>query len=252
MAALPLTFIPPEEPGISQLHIYESPTGADGTFTEIDTISAGSYPIYIDHYTTQNAISIDDWFAIAWSTVDGVVSPLSEPIKGGTTTLIGDIVQRVILRSPDLDENVVLQEAEATVCYLYRVDDPYSVDETTVTPLWKNSLAELTEIATLWATTVNRGATAQDYSAGLISERNTIDTRTALDNLTRWEKRIMRRLGIGGSLIASIQDSQYILNLTGVKSTFDSSRILSTRATLTDQIVVRDLSTGDLISPNVD
>lgn len=251
MAALPLTFVPPEEPGIAQLHIYESPT-ADGVFTEIETVPAGDYPDYIDHYTTQNVVNINDWFAIAWSTVDGVISPLSSPIKGGTSTLMGELVERVLLRSPTLDERIVLQEAEATVSFVYRNPDPYSIDVTTVDPLWLTSLAELTEIATLWAATVNRGATAQDYSAGLISERNTIDTRTALDNLQRWEKRILRRLGIGGSLIASIQDSPYILGITGIKTTFDSSRILSTRKTLTDEVVVRDLATGDLISPNVD
>jgi hypothetical protein len=249
---MPLVVIPPTEPGIVTLHIFESPTGADGSFVEIDQLDAGTYPDYNTEYVTQKAISDTDWFAIAWSTSSGIISPLSEPIKGGTSTLVGDIVERVLLRSPDLDENIVLQEAEATVSYIYKVDDPYSVDETTVNPLWMTSLAELALIAALYVTTVNLGATAQDYSAGLISERQSVDTRTTLDNLTRMEKRLLRRLGIGGSLIASICDSPYIIPITGVKTVFDSSRVLSTRATLTDEVVVRDLATGDLISPNVD
>lgn len=251
MAALPLMFVPPSDPDIQTLHIYES-SSADGNFVEIDTVPAGTYPDYIDRYVTQNAVNANDWFAIAWSTPEGVVSPLSDPIKGGTTTLIGEMVERVLLRSPHLDERLVLQEAEATVSYIYKEDDPYSIDIATVDPLWLTSLSELALIAALYVTTANLGATASDYTAGLISERNSIDTTTALTNLERLEKRILRRLGIGGSLIASIQDHPYVFPLTGNKTTYDSSRILSVRATLTDLIVVRDLETGELISPNVD
>jgi hypothetical protein len=248
MAAVPLTFIPPEEPGIAQLHIFESPTGDDGTFIEKDTVPAGDYPDYINHYTTHNAASVDNWFAISWSTVDGAQSPLSQPIKGNTTTLIGELVERVLLRSPELDERLVMEEAEATISYIYKVDDPYTIDVNTVNPLWLTSLAELALIASLYVTVSNVGATALDYSAGLISERQSIDSATALNNLNRLERRILRRLNIGGSLIASIADSKYTLDITGIKTAFDSSRILSTRATLTDQVVVRDLGTGDLIS----
>src|SRR5437588_11315146 len=127
MASIPLTFIPPTEPDITTLHIWES-DAPDGDFYEIDSTPVGTYPDYIDRYVTTRANSVLDWFAIQWEDSEGALSALSAPIKGGTTTLIGEIIERVKLRAPNLNETIIVQEAEATVSYVFRVDDPYTVD----------------------------------------------------------------------------------------------------------------------------
>lgn len=249
--SVPLSFVPPPDPDIVRLHVFESNNPVSG-FTEIDSVLTGTYPNYITRYVTALANSVDDWFAIQWEDASGARSALSAPIKGGTTTLIGELIERVMLRSSTLDENVVLQEAEAVVSFIYKVDDPYSVNIASVNSLWLTELTTLVLAASLYVTTTIQGATTQDYTAGLISERNSIDTRSVQENLERLERRALRRLGIGGSLIASIADSKYLVSVTGVKTSFDSSRLLSARATLTDQFVIRDVVTGELISPTSD
>lgn len=248
MASVPLSFAPPTEEGIVALRIYES-DNADTGFTQIDRVLVGTYPDYITHYTTQLASRADDWFAIAWENVDGVVSPLSAPIKGGTTTLIGEIVDRVLLRAPDADENIVLQEAEATVAFVYKVDDPYSIDYTTVNKLWLTELTNLSLVATRYMTVVMTAAEGQDYTAGLVSQSSTrADVSTVLKGLESLESRALKRLGIGGSLIASIMPEDDVFEFTKLKTTFDSSRILSARAVITEHIIAQDLDSGTIIS----
>jgi hypothetical protein len=225
MASIPLTFVPPTEDDITTLHIYESNLPTSG-FVEIDSTPAGVYPNYITEYTTANAASLTDWFAIQWSNAAGARSPLSAPIQGGQTTLIGEIVERVMLRARtmDLDENIVVQEAEATVAWVYKVSDPYSIDVNTVSPLWITELANLTLVASLYVnTTISSSGASSSYTAGMISETNTA-TQAAqtriYDMIDKLEKRALRRLGLGGSLIASIDVSQYITKISGVKTAF--------------------------------
>lgn len=245
MAKVPLTFRPPTDPDIVRLHIFESDNPSTG-FTEIDSVAAGVYPEYITHYTTLLASAADDWFAIQWENAQGVLSPISASVKGGTTTLIGELIERVLLRSPELDENIVAQEVEATLSYIYKKDDPYIIDPVTVNFLWMTELTNLALAASLYVVYVQDTARARDYTAGMISERNTLDPR-ALDNIERLERRALRRLGIGGSLIASISVSDSKFQVTGTKTNFDASRLLSTRQTLVADMVIRDIPSGDLL-----
>lgn len=249
MVSVPLSFAPPTEPDIANLHIFES-DNADSGFIEIDVISVGVFPDYITRYTTPNANRVDDWFAITWENIDGVQSPLSAPIKGGTTTLIGELVDRVLLRSPDQDENVVLQEAEATVSFIYKVDDPYSIDINDVDRLWLTELTNLTLVAAQYVYVTNLASSGSEYTVGMVSEGVVKgDAGSVLDALERLEKRAMRRLGIGGSLIGTIQkrlDCEF--SITGVKTSFDSSRLLSTRAIITENVLVVDQASGVVIS----
>lgn len=249
MASIRLKFVPPEDSGYVTLQIYES-DASDGSYQLIDSTSAGNFPDYINEYTTDKVLSTSDWFVIQWVDNKGGSSEPSEPIKGGTATLIGEIVDRVMLRDSDLNENIVVQETEATVSYIYRVDDPYSIDINTVSPLWLTELTNLALVASLYVTVTQISSTGQEYTAGMISERSTANT-DSLKNLDQLEKRSLKRLGIGGSLIAAIDNGCYTTTVIGEKCITDSSRLLSTREILKTQIVARDLESGELITPNV-
>lgn len=248
MAVVPLTFIPPTEHDIVALHIYESNNSTDG-FVEIERTASGTYPDYINNYTTTLANFADDWFAIAWENAEGAISPLSAPIQGGTTTLIGEIVNRVLLRVPDEDENIIVQEAEATVSFIYKVDDPYSIDINSVSKLWLTELVNLTLVASQYISVITQASAGQEYTAGMVSQGSTKgDADAILTALERLEKRSLKRLGIGGSLIASIAKDACVYNFTKLKTTFDSSRVLSARAVITESMIVRDLDSGITIS----
>jgi hypothetical protein len=250
MAKVALRFVLPEDENIIRLHIWEGAT-ADGEFNEIDsTTQVGTSPHYIDQFTTNNAISETDWFAIQFEDADGIFSDLSAPIKGDTTTLVGELVKRVMLRDASLDENLVLQEAEATVSWIYRVDDPYSIDINTVSPLWLNELANLSLVSVMYLNLTQSSSTSQSYTAGLISETSAVNTQNATKSIENMEKRALRRLGIGGSILAAIDMRPAVISITGVKTAFDSSRILEARAIITEELVERDLETGAIISGN--
>lgn len=249
MASVPLSFAPPTEPDIANLHIFESDNALTG-FVEIDIVTAGIFPDYITRYTTHLASRADNWFAIAWENTEQVLSPLSAPIKGGTTTLIGELVDRVLLRSPDQDENVVLQEAEATISFVYKVPDPYTIDISTVNRLWLTELTNLTLVAAQYVYVANLASSGVEYTVGMVSQGVVKgDAGAVLDALERLERRALRRLGIGGSLIGKIQERYDTgFAITAVKTTFDTSRLLSTRAIITEEIAVVDQASGHVIT----
>lgn len=253
MAIVPLKFIPPIEDNIVTLHIFESPDNTENSYVEIDNTPAGVYPDYIREYTTTKATSASDWFAIQWEDSAGARSPLSAGVKGGVNTLVGEIVDRVLLRNADLNENIVAEEAEAVIAWVYKVDDPYSVDLTTVNKLWLTELANLALVASMYVNTVvQSSASSTSYTAGMISESSSVNQTAQnriYDFIDRVEKRALKRLGIGGSLIASIDTSKYITPITSIRTTFDSSRLLATSAIITNEVTERDLATGQLI-PN--
>lgn len=167
MASVPLRFIPPIEDNYESLLIYEAPA-KDGPFTLIETVPAGTYPNYIDHYTTTHATSATDWFAIEWVDVDGGKTDLSSPLQGGTESLTGVLVSRMLLRDPSLNENIAAQEAEAAICDYYGVFDPNTIDPETVSP---KILSGLTALALAWSyvITTSVSSSAQKWVAGLIS-----------------------------------------------------------------------------------
>lgn len=248
MAQVQLNFTPPIEEGIVALLVFES-VDPDAGYSLVDThTSVGTYPGYINSYTTQNAVNVNDWFAIAWQDAQGNITPISEPVRGNTTTLVGEIMDRVLLRSPDLDENIVYQETLAVISYVYGTDDPFSIDVATVSELWKVELANLALVSTLYVVQVEHGTSAQSYTAGIISESSNSGSsiKDVLDNLERLEKRSLKKLGIGGSLVATYNTLASCLTLTGVKENIDSSRVLSARAIITESFIAHDLETGQV------
>lgn len=171
MASVRLTFLPPEGEGITKLHVFESPT-ATGIFNEIDVTSAvGTYPNYIDHYTTILASSPVYWFAILWEDAGGAKSDLSAPMQGGTSSLPGILVSRMLLRDQTLDELVAAQEAEAAISDYYNTLDPYSIDPLLVSPKIISGLTNLA-LARSYITAQITSSASNKWVAGIVSVDN--------------------------------------------------------------------------------
>lgn len=128
-----LDFFPPQEEDIVTLHVEEAPTST-GPWVEIQTFPAGPYPDYISNVTITQAFEKNDWFRIRWENSEGAFTPYSEPLQGGTTTLVATIVDRMMLRDVAIDENIAAQEAEAAISEYFRVTNPYDVDPTNIAP----------------------------------------------------------------------------------------------------------------------
>lgn len=207
MAKVKLDFVPPIADDITTLHIYESVL-QDGPFNEIEVVTpVGTYPDYITDYTTSNALSITDWFSIAWENVDGILGPRAAPIKGGTRTPVQEILDRVLQRDPSLSEAIVVQSAEFVISYVMNVLDPY--DPTiTMTP---NQLEGIT-LMTMARASIQRflvsASSSSSYTAGLVSQKADSSSSTqSLDRLIEWlTAEANRLLGISNSLVMVLED----------------------------------------------
>ena len=170
MASVPLDFLPPIDPGATALHIYEA-ANPEGPFSEIETVTAvGTYPNYITRYTTDSAAVATDWFAIAWEYEAGVLGDMSEPIQGGTETLIGEVVSRVLLRDSTINENVAAQEAEAAIESVFPGVDVKTLTRTDATARELSGLTMLTmaRVAIVGLLATNSAA-GLDFTAGIVS-----------------------------------------------------------------------------------
>lgn len=125
-----LSFVPPEREGFTKLHIFEAPNATDPLAAIEEVTVIGVYPDYISEYTTNMATAIDDWFSIQWEDDKGAKTPITARIKGGTETLVGQVVRRVMERDRSLPEVVVVQEVEGAIEYVFN-KDPYTVDAAT-------------------------------------------------------------------------------------------------------------------------
>jgi hypothetical protein len=151
------------------LRIEESPA-QDGVFTEIErAIAIGVYPNYISSYTTPEAQDETDWFRIRWEGEDGIFSPYSGSIQGGTKTLVQEIVDRCLLRNPALNEVIVTQEAQAVVSDVMHTQDPNSVLVEEATYVQLRGMTNLTLARSLVATYLAAGGTVSKFTAGLVS-----------------------------------------------------------------------------------
>jgi len=176
MASVYLNFVPPNDVrDLVKLHIYEAPAQA-GPFSSIEVVtSIGSPGAYITDYTTTQALSATDWFAIQWENSKGAFSDMSSAIQGGTTSVVSEVVERVLLRDPTLNEQIVAQEAAAVV-------EGYCG---TVTPdmstLNYNELSGLTllTMARCYLVRVASGSgTSASWTAGLLTEKQSTTTAT--------------------------------------------------------------------------
>jgi len=219
--AVRLDFVPPTQPDIAELHAEEGPT-KDGSFVEIyQTTSVGVYPNYLS-YVTVPAQNPNDWFRIYWVNNQGAIGPYSEPVQGGTTTLVQTIVDRVMLRNPALNEIIVTQTAEWVIASTLNVADPYD-------PTLEASYAQLEGMTLLtmgWSmfSTMSLGTT-ESYTAGLVSQSSGSKTTSGIDEIKTILETAAKILGISYSVIFQMRDN-CIAGGTVIPSGIDQSRLL--------------------------
>lgn len=196
MASVRLTFLPPEISDLVALRIYEA-TAKEGAFSQIErTTSVGTSPYWINEYTTSLAASATDWFEIAWEDSGGAVSVPSAPIQGGTQTLVGILVERLQLRDSTINETVAAQEAEAAISQYFNIDDPYSIDPSTVSP---KILQGLTLLSLAWTYTVTQvtSGSVQKFTAGLVSldsgSSSSTVSKASIDQLMKLANNLLGR-----------------------------------------------------------
>lgn len=166
-----LEFALPGQPDIQSISIYESDV-PEGPFALIETISdVGTYPGYINNYTTEMATSVDYWFAISWMDEKGAVSELSQPVKGNTQSIVSIITERVMQRGITAIESVVIQEAEA-VAEAYFGMNPYEVP-LPVSYSVLSGLTYMTMARSLVSQIVSSSSgSVQSWTAGLVSMKS--------------------------------------------------------------------------------
>jgi hypothetical protein len=223
MASVELQFLPPDTEDIITLHVEEAPAPG-GPFVEIQSFPAGTYPDYIYSAVVTNATSADDWFRIRWEDDAGGMTPYSDPVQGGTTTVVSQVMDRVILRDPAIDPLVAGQEAEAAICMVYGVDDPYSVDPTTVNAKELSGLTMLTLARCYVITLVSQGTTAK-WQAGLVSMDHSSSTKQAWDAIEKMIEYANRELGINYSAVLLMNEITVGGGYKQLKS-WDVSRLL--------------------------
>ena len=175
MASISLNFRPPTDPDIDKLYIYEAPA-AGGPWTLIETVDlspAYPYPDYLTRYTTTLASSVNNWFSIEWEDSKGARSGMSAPIQGGTENLVSVITERVLLRDPNIDENIAAQEAEAVIELFYpgRVVREVMPEEATFQMLSGMTLMTMARVY-LQVYLAAGSSETDDFTAGLVSMKS--------------------------------------------------------------------------------
>lgn len=206
-----LDFVPPNHiPNMTSLHIFES-AAKTGPFQEIEEVTAvGTQGSYITSYTTDKATSASDWFAIQWEDGKGALTDMSSPVKGGTQTVVGEVVTRVMQRDPFANEEVVTQEAEAIICKYFGVTDPY--DPALVATYQElNGLTYLTLAFTYLSTSVTQGAGAvESATVGLVTLRSGTSTATKTVDIGQLLELAANYLGVGGSRVMQIEEILHV------------------------------------------
>lgn len=237
MASVSLRFVPPDIEDLVSLHILES-SSPSGPFTDIQTVTTiGTYPAYIDHYTTTLATSALDWFAIQWEDAGGVLTEVSAAIQGGTESLVWRIVSRARQRDPGINESVVAQEAEAAIETYFGVD-PYTIDPDTVSYRVLSGLTYLSLARALAVsiTTASAAAAAAgdvaSWQVGLVNSKTSATTGGGSTPTTSVSANLQglidlanELLGWHVSLVMLLED----VNITGSRSAAmwrDQSRLV--------------------------
>lgn len=198
-----LDFIPPNVPDLASLKIYEA-AAKTGPWTVIETVTAiGSQGSYISEYTTANATSLTDWFSIEWIDSKGASYGQSQGVQGGVESLVSEIVDRVMLRDPTLNEQVVGQEAEAVVEQYYNVTDPLSLLASDATA---QELSGLTLLVLVRSKLVQISlGTTESYTAGLVSQK--AGTSSSSADLEALLKAANVLLGTSFSVVLQMRDN---------------------------------------------
>lgn len=176
MASVPLKFNPPADEGLVAL-IIEEGAAALGPFIVIETVTdVGSYPDYIAEHTTDDATSVVNWFRVRWRDESGAFTPYTNPMQGGTESLVAKIKDRVKQRDPSLVDAIVYQEVEAIVSDYFGVLDPY---DPTLTASYKvlNGLTYLALARNYIYQSVMSGD-VEEAKLGLVSFKSSSGSRT--------------------------------------------------------------------------
>jgi hypothetical protein len=223
MAGVELQFLPPLEEDIVTLHVEEAPTQG-GVYAEIQQFPAGTEPNYITSAEVTDAVTPTDWFRIRWQNGSGNFTPYSSPIQGGTTTIVAQVMDRVILRDPGVNPIIAGQEAEAVIAWYYGVTDPYSVDPSQASPIILSGLTTLT-LARVYISRLITQSLTPKWQAGLISMDASSASSAAWKNIDNMIDMANRELGRNVSTIMVLEEISVAGGFKQLKS-FDVSRAL--------------------------
>jgi hypothetical protein len=204
MVPVHLDFIPPNVPDLAKLYIYEAPS-QNGSYALIETVTdIGSYGNYLSEYTTIHAASKTDWFAIEWEDIKGASLGMSQGVQGGVESLVSEIVDRVLLRDPNINEEIAAQEAEAVVETFFNTTDPLSLVASDATARQLSGLTLLTLVRSK-LTSISQGSST-GYTAGLVSQSGA--TTTSLPDLKALINEANILLGTSFSVILQMKDNE--------------------------------------------
>jgi len=205
MASVPFEFAPPAQENIVALRIYESPDQA-GPFVQIERVTnIGTYPTYISQYTTNAASSVDNWFGIAWEDEGGAISEMSDPIKVGVQTLVGEVVDRVMQRDVLLNRAVVTQEAEAVIEQYFSAD-PYTVEVAGVSYRILNGLVNLTLARSLLIRVFQSFSEAEQATIGLVTLKSSTSSSVRIREIDALITMAAGALGLNTSLVLQMEE----------------------------------------------
>ena len=224
MAQIRLKFIPPDEEGITALNVYES-AAKESPFTLVETTTeVGTYPNWINEYVATAITNPSWWFSITW-VIDGVETDLSSPIKGGTDTLVEQIVNRVRERDSSLNERIVAQEAEGAIQTVYGdSQDPYDADlAATVSYRKLQGLVYLVMARAYIAKAVTSSSgSVQSATMGLVSFKSATNAQSVTKDVQALIDLANRELGISTSFVMLMEDIE-----EATYQTYDHSRLVS-------------------------
>jgi hypothetical protein len=207
MASLILDFVPPPTTEWTTLEVWEAATKetAPGTLAQSFPVS----PPYPTRIVVTTANSPTGWFSIRWGGAGGLFTPFSDPIQGGTDTLVGKLINRVMLRQPNSDENIVLQVTEAVVSEYFGTQDIYSIDPETVSYKVMEGLTLMIMAYTLISEMGQSASSSSGtgWTAGLVSMKASTDStvKSSWDSIDRLLARAQALLGVGFSRIAQME-----------------------------------------------
>lgn len=195
----------PDDPTVSGLHIFES-ANPTGPFVEIANIVVP--PGQVLESVDVDATLGTDWFASQWKDAQGAwLTPLSPPVKAGDSSFVELVIDRVMQRDRSLDRDIVRQEVEAAVEFVFN-KNPYGVSFADIPSGQQyrriNGIVYLA-MARSYIAASSSSSNVQSATLGLVSLRTesgtqrTVDVQHLIDlaNLS---------LGISTSLVLQMED----------------------------------------------
>lgn len=219
MATVRLDFIPPTDPDLVSLKIFES-SAKGGPFNQIEDVTViGEYPNYISTYTTTAAQQIDSWFAIDWFDDKGGHLGMSDPIQGNADLLLAEIVSRVMTRDPTINENIIYDEAQAVLeLFLPPGTDIEDAPMDMASYSERSGLTLLT-MARCYIFSISEGE--EEYTVGLVSQK--LKSARSTDYVEALLRRAEAALGLSYSAILQMAE----IPIAGeVSETTDLTRLL--------------------------